>query len=142
MCRLPSHSSASSRGIEFGIVCSSLLVLHCLVLVLWVPPSEGDDCWDGALRGLCVVRTALPDAMTCASGGISPHEVDVKALVCRLPEVRSGVRSDLRPGRAPMAEIRAPNQCLAAATTTIDATAATTVLTTTTSPPQRPTPQP
>jgi len=52
------HESAMvmQRGIEFGIVCSSLSVLHCTGLVLWAPNT---GCWDGLLRGLCLARILL-----------------------------------------------------------------------------------
>lgn len=55
------HESAAvmQRGIEFGIVCSSMLVLHCAAIVLWSPASSGDGCWDGLLRGLCLARIIL-----------------------------------------------------------------------------------
>jgi len=55
------HESAAvmQRGIEFGIVCSSLLVLHCAALVVWAPDSSDDGCWSGLLRGLCFARIVL-----------------------------------------------------------------------------------
>lgn len=55
------HESAAvmQRGIEFGILCSSLLVLHCARLVLWSPSCEGDGRRDLLLRGLCLARIAL-----------------------------------------------------------------------------------
>lgn len=50
------HESAvvMQRGIELGIICSCLLVMHCSMLVMQFWPSDG---WaDSVLRGLCVAR--------------------------------------------------------------------------------------
>lgn len=50
------HESAvvMQRGIELGIVCSSLLVIHCMWLVLQFWPNERFT--DQLLSGLCVAR--------------------------------------------------------------------------------------
>lgn len=56
------HESAvvMQRGIELGIFCSCLLVVHCTMLVLQFWPS--DSYPDGILRSFCVARIvcALP----------------------------------------------------------------------------------
>lgn len=52
------HESAvvMQRGIELGIICSCLLVMHCLILVMQFWPSDGFG--DSAIRCLCLTRIA------------------------------------------------------------------------------------
>jgi len=62
MFRVFPHESAAvmQRAIEIGIVCSSILVIHCTSLVLQFWPS--DEYPDGVLLRLCLVRVvcAIP----------------------------------------------------------------------------------